>query len=200
MTEAWHEQRIVEGLRECRADAWRALYDAYAQRIWRLVARLVGRDSAEVADVVQETFLAAARSAGGFDSQRGSLWLWLCGVARNQVALHYRKQQSRARLMSAEHWLAERGGKLAAWLAGNEPSPVETLAAAELALMVRKTLADLPGEYGNLLTAKYLDGTTIAEIAAAQQCSSAAVNSKLARARQAFRRAFTGVSTCCSDS
>ncbi len=39
--------------------------------------------------------LAAARSARGYDSSRGSLWMWLSGIARNSVALHFRKQQRR---------------------------------------------------------------------------------------------------------
>jgi len=62
-----HEREIARGLREGEADAWRALYDAYAERVWRVVAHLMGANSADVADVVQETFLAAARSASAFE-------------------------------------------------------------------------------------------------------------------------------------
>ena len=59
-----HEEReLTQGLGDGNPDAWRGLYDAYAQPVWRVVARLMGPTSADVADVVQETFLAAARSA-----------------------------------------------------------------------------------------------------------------------------------------
>src|SRR6516165_9585156 len=95
-----HQERaIAQGLRDGKPEAWRALYDAYAERVWRCVARLLGPESADVADVVQETFLAAARSARTFDAARGTLWLWLWGIARNQVAVHCRKEkrQDRAR-------------------------------------------------------------------------------------------------------
>ena len=56
-------------------------------------ARQMGTGAADVADVVQETFLAAARCARQYDPARGLLWMWLCGIARRHVALHYRRQQ-----------------------------------------------------------------------------------------------------------
>ena len=59
--------RIAAGLRRGSRQAWSALYETYAERLWREVARLMGGNAADVADVVQEVFLAAARSAGKFD-------------------------------------------------------------------------------------------------------------------------------------
>lgn len=85
------QREIAEGLRAGRTEAWHRLYQAYSRRLWLDMVRVTGADSATVADIVQETFLAAARSAGGFDPGRGTLWNWLWGIARNQVALHYRK-------------------------------------------------------------------------------------------------------------
>ena len=87
------EREVARGLRHGRCEAWHALYEAYCRQVWHLVGRLMGSDSADVADVVQETFLAAARSARGYDAARGSLWSWLVGIARRHVALHYRKQR-----------------------------------------------------------------------------------------------------------
>src|SRR5262245_28236804 len=80
------ERVVVQGLRAGKTEAWQALYEAYAERVWRSVARLLGPSAADVADVVQETMLAAARSAATFDPGRGALWLWLWGIARRQVA------------------------------------------------------------------------------------------------------------------
>ena len=54
------EQEVARGLRQGDVDAWRTLYEAYAGPLWQAIARRMGSD---VADVVQETFLAAARSA-----------------------------------------------------------------------------------------------------------------------------------------
>jgi len=70
MLDEQHERRIAHGLRDGKTDAWQALYDAYAERVWRGVARLLGPHSTDVADVVQETMMAAARSAATFDAAR----------------------------------------------------------------------------------------------------------------------------------
>lgn len=182
------EREVARGLRQGEADAWRALYDAYAERVWRAVARLMGADSADVADVVQETFLAAARSAGAYDAARGSLWLWLWGIARRRVALHYRKEKRHARLRTAGHWLATRNGRVLRCLEGQDAAPPEVLAAAELATLVRATLTELPDEYESVLTAKYLDGESVEHIASRERSTVTAVRSQLARARQAFRQ------------
>jgi RNA polymerase sigma-70 factor (ECF subfamily) len=182
-----HQERdVAAGLCGGDPDAWRALYDAYATRVWRSVARLMGPSAADVADVVQETFLAAARSARTYDPARGTLWLWLWGIARVHVALHYRRMdrlhQARARLAA--------DGTLARRLDGKLDGPPDTLAAGELAALVRVTLTELPADYETLLTAKYLDGDSVEAIAAKERTTGGAVRSKLARARQAFREAF----------
>jgi RNA polymerase sigma-70 factor (ECF subfamily) len=184
------ERDVALGLRQGKVEAWRALYEAYAERVWRAVARLLGADSADVADVVQETFLAATRSAAAYDPARGSLWVWLWGIARNHAALLYRKRGQEERLRRAGACLASNGAVLG-YLRGRAATPPEeALASAELATLVRATLTDLPEGYGVLLTAKYLDGLPVEDIARHTQSTPAAVRSKLARARQAFREGF----------
>jgi RNA polymerase sigma-70 factor (ECF subfamily) len=187
-------REVALGLREGRPDAWRALYDAFAQRVWRGVARLLGPASADVADVVQETMLAAARSARTFDGARGSLWNWLWGIARLQVALHFRKQKRNDQLKHAGDWLAASAGRLGHWLDGVGSAPTSLLETAELALLVRVALAELPHDYESLLTAKYLDDDSVEQIACREGSTETAVRSKLARAREAFRKAFLRLS------
>jgi len=176
-----HEREVALGLREGRPDAWRALYDAFAERVWRAVARRLGPNAADVADVVQDTFLAAARSARTYDPERGPLWAWLWGIARVHVALHYRKVERR------EQVYLIRARRNACESNGQSGDPLE---AAELALLVRATLVDLPADYEVLLSAKYFDGDSVDAIAARERSTPVAVRSKLARARQAFREAF----------
>src|SRR2546425_967970 len=141
------ERLIVQGLRRGQVEAWHALYEAHAERVWRCVARLLGPSSADVADVVQETFLAAARSAAGFDPARGSLWRWLWGIARRHVALHYRKEERWRRIEQAAQWLAASNGQVSSWLESRDQSPPQALEAAELATLVRVTLTELPADY-----------------------------------------------------
>jgi RNA polymerase sigma-70 factor (ECF subfamily) len=179
------QQRVIaQGLRTGQPEAWRDFYDAFAERVWRDVARLLGPNSADVADVVQETFLAAARSARGFDPAKGSLWAWLWGIAHHHAALHLRKQARRDRLTE----LAALNGRLKRWLDGDEA--IDKLHEKELAEHVRLILAELPAEYGAVLTAKYLDEVPVEQLAREERCSEVAIRSRLARARAAFRQAF----------
>ena len=193
------QRRLADGLRQGSSDAWRALYDAYARRVWESVARRMGPHAADVGDVVQETFLAAARSARRYDPRRGSLWLWLSGIARNHVALYYRRRRRNDRLASDSQLGHDDRAQVLDWLDGHQATPTEVLASVELARMVRTTLTELPADYETLLTAKYCDGASVAQIAAEHDSSTEAIRSKLARARRAFRQAFAKTSPCCDQ-
>ncbi len=184
------EREIAEGLQEGDRQAWLQLYEAYAECLWNNVARLMGFDCPAVADVVQETFLAAARSAKNFDSRRGSLWIWLWGIARRQIALYYRKQHPKTILIRVKKWWAALGGEKIDWINAKEDAPPEVLEARELAGLIRFALIQLPDEYQTLLLAKYVDGQSVNKIAEELDCSPVAVTSKLARARKTFRMAF----------
>lgn len=180
-----HDQSaVICGLQHGTREAWAALYDGYNADVWRYVARLVGPEKTDVADVVQETFLAAARSARQFDVTRGSLWSWLSGIAHHHVSLYWRQIGKAARLQK----LAEaHAGELHRWLDGSETDslPWEQ---SELAELVRGVLAELPSDYAALLTAKYLEERSLDELSQQWGHSVEALKSKLARARREFRR------------
>ncbi len=111
-------------MREGDRGAWLGLYEAYAERLWKNVGRLMGFDCAEAADVVQNTFLAAARSAKNFDPGRGSLWGWLWGIARRQIALYYRKEGPRSKFAQAKSWWVSLDGEKNDWIdAKCDPPP-----------------------------------------------------------------------------
>ena len=185
------EHDIAQGLRQGQPDAWRALYDAYAPSVWNAVSRRLGPYSADVADVVQETFLAAASTARNFDRTQGTLWSWLSGIARHHVAQYFRKQQRQSRIVQAVEALGPQHERVMAWLEHREAAPLDVLVTAEMALLVRATLAGLSEDYEDLLTQKYLEGATVEQMAGQRSVSETAVRSRLARARQAFRHAFT---------
>lgn len=186
-------ERIALGLQRGDPCAWSQLYDAYAERLLHEVRRLMGGGSADVADVLQETLLAAAKSARQFEPGRGTPWNWLLGIARNQVALYWRKHSSQ--LAQARKWWASLNGSAEAWLTGQVDPPAKLLESQELALLVRATLAQLSADYQGLLTARYLDGMPAEQIAVRTGSTAEAVRAKLVRARQAFREAYLRMAT-----
>ncbi|MGC3972189.1 MAG: sigma-70 family RNA polymerase sigma factor [Pirellulales bacterium] len=167
---AQDEQTVVaRGLRDGDPAAWTALYDGFSVEVWRYVARLLGSDAASVADVVQETFLGAARSARQFDPACGTLAGWLFGIAHRQVALHWRQRGRRQRLQQAAESAAEESRRL---LDAADPT-AELSDRRELTDMVRSVLAELSADYAALLIGKYLDQRTLADL-----CSKAATRKK----------------------
>jgi RNA polymerase sigma-70 factor (ECF subfamily) len=133
--------------------------------------------------------MAAARSIRTYDESKGTLWVWLWGVTRLQVSLHFRKCQQQARL-NRPGWLAASQGRLARWLEGNDSLAPDLLESAELQQLVRTVLIELPDDYAELLIAKYLEDEPILVIAERERTTETAVRSKLARAREAFRGIF----------
>jgi RNA polymerase sigma-70 factor (ECF subfamily) len=177
---------VLRGLRNGDRDAWTALYEAYSEEVWRYAARLLGADQAAVADVVQESFLAAARSARNFDPDRGTLWAWLTGIVHHQAAAYWRAAHRAARLPH----LAELGAPELVRLFDNSEPADANGERRELADLVRRVLAELPADYAALLTGKYLDDQSLEALAAQWGGSAEAIKSKLARARREFRSKF----------
>lgn len=182
---------VIQGLKTGDQEAWLMLYDAYARKVWDNVSRLVN-DSAAVPDIVQDTFLAAAQCACNYDPKRGTLWVWLWGIARRQIALHFRKQSQSLGLERLRSWWHSLDTAKRMMLANLE-APINLLASHELGDMVRLCLTRLNTEHQLLLMAKYLDEHSVDHIARQLACSPVAVRSKLARARKAFRREFNHI-------
>ncbi len=192
--ESYDEASLALGLSRGDEGAWLAFYDAHAPRLWQRVGRVMGGSSEDVADVVQATFLAAAESARAFDASRGSSWNWLCGIARHQVALHYRKQ-ARHEAGRVSPTIADSDAFLA-WLQDERhPTPPASLESAELREHVRTVLRELPEEYHVLLMARYSDGVSAEKLALESGTTGQAMRSKLARARHTFIELFNDTSS-----
>jgi RNA polymerase sigma-70 factor (ECF subfamily) len=185
-----HEE-IVSGLKSGDSAAWQALFQQFAPDVWKFAARRMdGKAAVGVADVVQETMMAAAKSAATYDPDRGSLWSWLRGIASRQIALAYRTDARHDVLTRSADEIQQTGGELARWLDDSSDLPSDLLACEETVGLVHQALARLSDEYSDLLTAKYLDEFGVEQIASDQQATTTSVQSKLARARKAFRDSF----------
>jgi RNA polymerase sigma factor (sigma-70 family) len=74
---------LVEAfLRRRDEGCFRQLYQRHTPALFALAMRMVGGLTADAEDVVQETWLRAARSLRDFE-WRSSLRTWLCGIAIN---------------------------------------------------------------------------------------------------------------------
>jgi RNA polymerase sigma-70 factor, ECF subfamily len=189
LLDAQEQTAVIRGLQLGSREAWATLYDNYSADVWRYAARLIGPDAAAIADVVQDAFLEAASSARKFDPNRGTIWSWLTGIVHHRVAAHWRQASRNTRLkqMAASVWPAMQN-------ALNDGQKIDTPGQQrEIAEFVRSVLSRLPAEYAALLTAKYLDENTLADLAQQWGSSIEAMKSKLARARREFRAMFANL-------
>ena len=175
--DTWRERAIRDAVLAGDAEAWRRWYDAHFDRLAAYARWRCGGLPELADDVVQETWLVAVRRLGRFDPAKGAFFDWLCGIASNAARTAIR---ARCRLKARSRQLVPTDDK---------PTP-DAGAAADKAERVAAALAALPDHYERVLRAKYLDCEPVNAIAAARGESPKAVESLLARARQAFREAY----------
>jgi RNA polymerase sigma factor (sigma-70 family) len=75
-----------------------AIFDRYADEIYRYIARRLGGDVAP--DLAAEVFLIAFRGRGGFDPARGLVRPWLYGIAVKVVGRYRRAEIRRNRALA----------------------------------------------------------------------------------------------------
>ncbi len=169
--------------------AFQEFFDDYFPRLFRFTVRRVGDDPEVARDIVQA---ALTRGVRRLETYRGeaSLFTWLCQITRrelsDQLARLKREQTYVHRLVELEDDPNNRAilESIPADAAG-EPEAVAQR--EDLAARVHAALDYLPSRYAKVLELKYLEDLSVEVIAARLGVSVIAVQSLLARARQAFR-------------
>lgn len=157
-------------------DGWRRLFEPAFDPVHRYARWRCGGRADLTDDVVQEAWLTAARKLRAFDPDAGRFAGWVCGIVATVARAHVRR-----RLRTA--------ARVRPLVAVAEPVHPEADAAADPELVAR-ALAGLPARYEAALRMKYFDRLTVADMTAATGDTVKAVESLLARAREAFREAY----------
>lgn len=183
---AWHKLAM-----DADAGAIRALADSNLTPLWRFCLYRVGNDRHLCDEVVQETLLQAIDRLKDYDPARagGNIFAWLCGLARNEIrrALATRRNTSSLEIAweRIDRDLRETYARLE-----SRPLEADILQREQTRQVVNATLATLPAHYREALEAKYVQGQSVRDMAAAARVSEKAVESQLSRARDAFRATF----------
>ena len=160
-------------------DAWRIWYSEVFDQLDRFAFWRCGGRRNEADEIVQETWLTAVRQIRSFRPDRGSFVSWLRGIAanarRNQLRSSRRLSQ-RETNVGREAYDAVQSEAVT-----DEQERSDRIAAALDSLLERQE---------SVLRAKYFDGLSVAEIAAAWNETPKAIESLLSRAREAFRERF----------
>jgi RNA polymerase sigma-70 factor (ECF subfamily) len=171
-----HETRLLTRATEGETEAFRMLFEAHRDAVFRLAYRLAGTlDVAE--DVTQESFLGLIRNPGRFDARRGSLRQYLYGTVRNLV--HQRWQSSGREVPLDDD-------------PDTDPPALATVSEriedAEVSEAVQAAIGALPMLQREALVLFEFEELSLEEVAAVAGCDAGTVKSRLHRARARLRQ------------
>jgi len=141
------------------------------------LAKWLLRNEQDAQDVVQEAYLRAFKSFGGFHGSNGRAWLLT--IVRNTSYTLLKKNQAVDLTTTFDEELHASGQE--------SVSPETILERSEDAALIREAMDKLPADFREILTLRHQEGLSYKEIADVAQIPPGTVMSRLARARAKLR-------------
>lgn len=181
MGEQQVDQVLVERVQSGDKRAFDLLVGKYQHKIANLIGRYV-RETADVQDLVQETFIKAYRALANFRGE-SAFYTWLYRIAINTAKNHIVAQSRRPPgsdidAVDAEQFNGDSALK-------ENASPERIALKDEIAEVVVDVIENLPADLREALTLRELDGLSYEEIAEVMSCPIGTVRSRIFRAREA---------------
>ncbi len=184
MTEAEDLQAISETLRG-NTDAFRVIVSHHGERMYRLAISFL-HSPEEAEEATQEIFLRAFRSLRTFRIDKPLLpWLYA-------ISMNYLRSRARRQSRFPVSPLPDEGR-----VPADQPQsdPQALVHAAEARAEVRRAVASLPSGVREAASLYYLEGMSVAQVAAALGIGEENVKSRLLRARRKLRLALDSGAT-----
>ena len=174
------DQALVERVQKGDKKAFDILVLKYQQRVMNILSRYV-RDSYEVQDLAQETFIKAYRALATFRGD-SAFYTWVYRIAINTaknfiVAQGRRPPRDDIEASEAEQYSAAEGLR-------EHASPERVLQKDQLAEMVFSSIDALPEDLKMAITLREIEGLSYEEIAETMSCPIGTVRSRIFRARE----------------
>jgi len=177
------DQQLVERAQRGDKRAFDLLVIKYQRKLARLLSQFI-RDSAEVEDVMQETFIKAYRSLPSFRGESAFYtWLYRIGInaAKNYLAAQGRRASTTNEFDIEDAENFEEGSQLR-----ELNTPESELMSKQIAQTIHQTLQELPEELRTAITLREIEGLSYEEIANIMSCPTGTVRSRIFRAREAI--------------
>lgn len=158
--------------------AFEELYARYARRLFGFALRMT-RSPELVEEIVNDTLLAVWRSAASFDG-RSKVSTWIFGIGYRK-ALH---------ALSRRRDRAGEGAERPAPAAEPRERPDAVYERAELGVILRRALRELPAEQRLVVELTFFQGLSYPEIAAVVDCPVNTVKTRMFHARRKLRDAL----------
>jgi len=164
-----HDQWLVVRCQEADAAALDELLTRWQERLWRHAVRLAG-DSEAAWDILQEAMVAISRRITRL-ADPAAFPAWAYKITTNQCRDHFRKKHRQRRTIEAYY----------------ERQPVVEQRDHASVMDLRSAMKELPGPQQTLLSLRYEEGFSVAEIAGILGIQEGTVKSRLFNARQRLR-------------
>jgi RNA polymerase sigma factor (sigma-70 family) len=172
------ETKLLTRAAEGETEAFRVLFEAHHDAVFRLAYRLTGAlDVAE--DLAQECFLGLIRHPGRFDARRGTLRQYLYGTVRN---LARQRCQANGREVPLDD---DSDGEPPHFAVGSE-----RIEEGEVSEAVQAAIGALPILQREALILFEFEELSLEQVAAVAGCDAGTVKSRLHRARARLRKAL----------
>jgi RNA polymerase sigma-70 factor, ECF subfamily len=137
------------------------------------LARWLLRNEQDAQDIVQEAYLRAFRSFGGFRGSNGRGWLLT--IVRNTSYTFLKKNKAAELTTTFDEEIHASGHE--------SVSPATIVEHSEDKALISEAMDELPAEFREILTLRHMEGLSYKEIAEIAQIPPGTVMSRLARAR-----------------
>lgn len=172
--------------RACAGDtrSFEKIYERHAARIYNLLRRLTGGDTATAEDLAQETFLAAYRSLASWRGE-GALATWLCGIAVRVYRQHQRQSHDKDTEALSDTLPAD----------DDASDPLAHCQRVEVLRHLESGIAALPTLYREAFVLAYVEGFAYKEVASLLGIPVGTVQSRLNKAKALLRLYLTPLLT-----
>jgi len=176
-------------------EAFRVLVERHQNRVFGLVARMMGGTNPEAEEVAQDVFLRVWRSAATYRPE-GRFVTWLMTVTRNQIFTRIGQRKRRRGIDGGEPVDPETGESLLESLPdGSGRAPAEILSYREMEKAVEKACSELPDNQRLVVHLRQYEGMEFEEIGKATGMSLTAVKALMFRARESLKKKLSGYLT-----
>ncbi|NJM53221.1 MAG: RNA polymerase sigma factor [Blastocatellia bacterium] len=160
------------------AGAFGEIYLTLRGSIYGFAYRML-RETSLAEDVTQEAFMFLLNNPHRFDSERGELLPFLCGVARIKIVQHLRKHSTKFEFYEEDLTKFDELDSFAR-------NPLEILLNEELSEKIEKIIDNLPPVQREVLILREIENLTYAEIAEITDTELGQVKIRLHRARKSL--------------
>lgn len=168
------ESKLVELLKSGDKKAIHQWYSLYSPKLRSFFASKV-RQAHDADELVHDVFLSCLSSLPLYRGE-SKFYSWMLSIARHELADYYRKLYAKRVILALP--------------IGDQLLESASHEATETTQSVKTALSKLPGAVTELLALKYIDRLSVEGIARKMSVTPHVVQSRLYRARLAFRRVF----------